>query len=125
MAACHSSERDEKDEAMGFSCESGSGARDERAELLIRFVAGEPKAIVASYRLNLSAVVAFFLRRTDGREVAADLTAEVFAAAVIAAPRNDSDRRPAPAWLHGIASHKLVDSGRRGRVETSLGGAWR
>jgi RNA polymerase sigma-70 factor (ECF subfamily) len=51
------------------------------------------------------------------REVTADLTAEVFAAALVAAPRYDPDARPALAWLYGIASHKLADSRRRGRVE--------
>jgi RNA polymerase sigma-70 factor (ECF subfamily) len=67
--------------------------------------------------LNLGAVVAFLLRRTGDREVTTDLGAEVFAAALIAAPRYDPDARPALAWLHGIASHKLADSRRRGRVE--------
>jgi RNA polymerase sigma factor (sigma-70 family) len=102
---------------MGTFSDSGSDGRDESAELLSRFVAGDPRAFVAFYRLNLPAVVAFFLRRTGDREVTADLTAEVFAAALIAAPRYDPDRRPALAWLHGIASHKLADSRRRGRVE--------
>jgi RNA polymerase sigma-70 factor (ECF subfamily) len=100
----------------GFS-DSESRARDEGAELLSRFVAGDSRAFVAFYRLNLPAVVAFFLRRTGDREVTADLTAEVFAAALIAAPRYEPDRRPALAWLHGIAAHKLADSRRRGRVE--------
>jgi RNA polymerase sigma factor (sigma-70 family) len=102
---------------MGAFSDSASGARDESAELLSRFVAGDARAFVAFYRLNLPAVVAFFLRRTGDREVTADLTAEVFAAALIAAPRYEPDRRPALAWLHGIASHKLADSRRRGRVE--------
>jgi RNA polymerase sigma factor (sigma-70 family) len=113
--ACHRSVRDAKDGVMGSS-DSGAGARDESAALLIRFAGGEAEAFVAFYRLNLSAVVAFFLRRTRDREVTADLTAEVFAAALIAAPRYDPGR-PALAWLHGIASHKLADSRRRGRVE--------
>lgn len=99
------------------SFDSGSDARDESAVLLVRFVAGDPQAFVAFYRLNLGAVVAFLLRRTGDREVTADLTAEVFAAALIAAPRYDPDARPALAWLHGIASHKLADSRRRGRIE--------
>jgi RNA polymerase sigma factor (sigma-70 family) len=115
-AACHRSVRDAKDEVMGSS-DSGAGARDESATLLVRFAAGEPEAFVAFYRLNVSAVVGFFLRRTGDREVTADLTAEVFAAALIAAPRYDPEVRPALAWLHGIASHKLADSRRRGRVE--------
>jgi RNA polymerase sigma factor (sigma-70 family) len=101
---------------MGSS-DSRSSARDESGSLLLRYVAGEPEAFVAFYRLNLAPVVAFFLRRTGDLEVTADLAAEVFAAALIAAPRYDPDARPALAWLHGIASHKLADSRRRGRVE--------
>jgi RNA polymerase sigma factor (sigma-70 family) len=108
--------RDAKDEVMGSS-DSGLGGRDEGAALLIRFSAGEPDAFVSFYRSNLAAVVTFFLRRTGDREVTADLTAEVFAAALIAAPRYDPDARPALAWLYGIAAHKLADSRRRGRVE--------
>ena len=99
------------------SIDPGSGTGDESAALLIRFAAGDPDAFVAFYRLNLAAVVAFFLRRTGDPEVTADLTAEVFAAALVAARRYDPAARPALAWLYGIAAHKLADSRRRGRVE--------
>lgn len=99
------------------SSDSGLSGRDQGAGLLGRFVAGEPDAFVAFYRLNLGPVVAFLLRRTGDREVTADLTAEVFAAALIAAPGYDPGAGPALAWLYGIASHKLADSRRRGRVQ--------
>ena len=70
------------------------------------------------YRRRVDAVLAFFLRRTRDRELAADLTAETFAQALAALPRY----RPRPdssalAWLFTIAHRKLVDSIRRGRVE--------
>lgn len=70
------------------------------------------------YRRRVDAVLAFFLRRTGDRELAADLTAETFAAALAGLPRY----RPRPessalAWLFTIAHRKLVDSIRRGRVE--------
>ena len=45
------------------------------------------------------------------------MTAEAFAAALLAAERYRPDERPALAWLYGIAAHKLADSRRRGRVE--------
>jgi RNA polymerase sigma-70 factor (ECF subfamily) len=101
---------------MGAS-DSDVSTGDEGAVLLGEFVAGDPEAFVAFYRLNLAPVVAFLLRRTGDREVTADLAAEVFAAALIAAPRYEASARPALAWLYGIASHKLADSRRRGRVE--------
>jgi RNA polymerase sigma-70 factor (ECF subfamily) len=86
-------------------------------ELLARFVAGDADAFVLLYRRHLAAVLAFFLRRTGDRELTADLTAEVFAAALLAAERYEPGARPALAWLYGIAAHKLSDSRRRGRVE--------
>jgi len=90
---------------------------ENRDDLLERFVAGDPGAFVQFYRRHVSAVLAFFLRRTGDPELTADLTAEVFAAALLAAPRYRPGELPAVAWLYGIAAHKLADSRRRGRVE--------
>jgi RNA polymerase sigma-70 factor (ECF subfamily) len=86
-------------------------------DLLAQFAAGDPEAFVAFYRRHLTAVLGFFLRRTGNPELTADLTAEVFAAALLAAERYRPGERPALAWLYGIAAHKLADSRRRGRVE--------
>ena len=94
----------------------GGGAQPDE-ELLRRHNAGDPDAFVAYYRRNLSAILSFFLRRTRDAELTADLTAEVFAAALLAAPRFRPGGAPARAWLYGIAAHKLIDSRRRGRVE--------
>ena len=86
-------------------------------DLLAHFAAGDAEAFVAFYRRHLPAVLGFFLRRTGNPELTADLTAEVFAAALLAAERYRPGERPALAWLYGIAAHKLADSRRRGRVE--------
>lgn len=86
-------------------------------ELLVRFVDGDPEGFVEFYRRHLAGVLGFFLRRTRDRELTADLTAEVFAAALLAAERYRPSERPALAWLYGIAAHKLADSRRHGRVE--------
>ena len=86
-------------------------------DLLAQFVAGDPGAFVQFYRDHLAPILAFFLRRTGDPELTADLTAEVFAAALLAAPRYEPGEPPALAWLYGIAAHKLADSRRRGRVE--------
>ncbi len=69
------------------------------------------------YRRRVDAVLAFFLRRTGDRELAADLTAETFAAALSALPRYSPQRSSALAWLFTIAHHKMADSIRRGQVE--------
>ena len=90
---------------------------DQDQELLARHVAGDPDAFVAFYRRNLPRVLSFFLRRTEDRELTADLTAEVFAAALLAAKRFRPGETPATAWLYAIAAHKLSDSRRRGQVE--------
>jgi RNA polymerase sigma factor (sigma-70 family) len=77
----------------------------------------DPDAFGAFYRRRVDAVLAFFLRRTGNRELAADLTAETFAAALAALPRYRPQRSTALAWLFTIAHRKLVDSIRRGQVE--------
>jgi len=92
---------------------------DDDDALLARFAGGDPEAFVAFYRRHLSAMLGFFLRRTGDRELTADLTAEVFAAALLAAERYRPGERPALAWLYGIAAHKLADSRRRGRVQAA------
>jgi RNA polymerase sigma factor (sigma-70 family) len=85
-------------------------------ELLLQ-TPGDPEAFGAFYRRHVDAVLAFFRVRTGDPEVAADLMAETFAAALLAAPRFKPRREPAVAWLFTIARRKLIDSWRRGRVE--------
>jgi RNA polymerase sigma-70 factor (ECF subfamily) len=78
----------------------------------------EPSAFAEFYRRNERSMLLFFMRRTRSGELAADLTAEVFAAALAGV---GSFRRrtgvPAQAWLYGIAGHVLSRSRRRARVE--------
>ncbi|HEX3520135.1 MAG TPA: RNA polymerase sigma factor [Solirubrobacteraceae bacterium] len=85
----------------------------------VLLVAGrrDAEAFGLFYCRRVNAVLAFFLRRTGDRELAADLTAETFAAALTALPRYRPERSSALAWLFTIAHHKLVDSLRRGQVE--------
>lgn len=91
---------------------------DDRADEVL-LVAGrsEPEAFGLFYRRRVDAVLAFFLRRTRDRELAADLTAETFAAALAALPRFRPDRSSALAWLFTIAHRKMVNAIRRGQVE--------
>jgi RNA polymerase sigma factor (sigma-70 family) len=86
-------------------------------ELVAAFAAGDERAFETFYRRHLGAVVGFLLRRTHQRELAFDLTAETFAAVVVASDRFDSEIGNAGAWLFGIAANKLRESLRRGRVE--------
>lgn len=87
------------------------------ATLLAAAARGDERAFEAFYRRYLPAVTGFHLRRTGRRELAFDLTAETFAAVVIACARYDPKRGSASTWLFGIAANKLLHSLRRGRVE--------
>lgn len=62
-------------------------------------------------------VLAFFSRRTGNAELAADLTAETFASALVGRRRYRRPRGAADAWLFAIAYHKLADAQRRGYAE--------
>ena len=69
-------------------------------------------ALLHLYEISLPQVYGYLLSRCRSRPLAEDLTAETFLAAVDA-----SRRRPAPplgpAWLVGVARHKLADHWRR------------
>ena len=69
------------------------------------------------YARHESAVLGFMLRRTGEPELAADLAAEAFAAALVSVRRFKPGPAPAAAWLYGIARHVLLSSVRRRQVE--------
>jgi RNA polymerase sigma factor (sigma-70 family) len=72
------------------------------------------------YDRHVHAVLGFFARRTQDPELAADLTAETFAAALTGRRRFRRANTPAVAWLFGIAQHKLADARRRGSAEDRM-----
>jgi RNA polymerase sigma factor (sigma-70 family) len=72
-------------------------------------------AFAEFYARHERAVLAYFARRVDRGEVAADLAAEAFAEALASRARFGGGN--AVAWLYGIAAHVLSHSVRRGRVE--------
>lgn len=65
------------------------------------------------YRRHVAAVLAFYASRGIDPHRAGDLTAETFAAALLARRRYRRERAPARTWLLGIAVNKLGDSRRR------------
>src|SRR5215211_4221133 len=69
------------------------------------------------YRRHVEAVLRFHARSTRNPEVAADLAAETFAAALEARTRFTPGGPPARAWLFGIAMKKLADYQRKGYAE--------
>jgi RNA polymerase sigma-70 factor (ECF subfamily) len=62
-------------------------------------------------------LLAFFRRATGHADVAADLTAEVFAVALASLDSFRPELGSARGWLFGIARHELAQSWRRGRVD--------
>lgn len=77
----------------------------------------DPAAFGQFYDRYERAVAGYFMARTRDPELAADLTAEVFAAALAAASGYEEQGKTAVPWLFTIASNTLVSSIRRGRVE--------
>ena len=59
----------------------------------------------------------YMVARVRDGELAADLTAETFAAALISAPRFRPRPEPAASWLFGIARNVLRSSLERSRVD--------
>jgi RNA polymerase sigma factor (sigma-70 family) len=86
-------------------------------ELLRGISDSDRDAFAVFYRRHLPLVVGFLARETRDPEVAADLTAEVFAAVALAARRFRPSHASAAPWLIGIARNALGASRRRGRVD--------
>jgi RNA polymerase sigma-70 factor (ECF subfamily) len=84
---------------------------------LLGLTATSPQAFGVFYDRFEADVLAFLYRATGRADIAADLTAEVFAAALQSVRGFDPGRGSARAWLFGIARHELSDTWRRGRVE--------
>ena len=77
---------------------------------------GPADAFGEFYDRHEDAVLAYFLRRSDSAELAADLTAETFSRAVLWREDYDPERVDAAAWILGIAHEVFDESYRLGRV---------
>jgi hypothetical protein len=67
---------------------------DRGDDALLAAAAADPEAFARFYRLHVGGVIAYFRRRVGSTELAADLTAETFAAAVEGRRRSPRARRP-------------------------------
>lgn len=83
---------------------------------LLRRARDDPESFGTFYDRHARTVLVFCVRRTGCAETAADLTAEVFAAAYAGRRRFRDTGAPAEAWLFGIARRQIGTFLRRQRV---------
>ena len=76
-------------------------------------IARETDALESFYRDHVEAVQRFVARRVSDPQLAADLTADVFLAAVDSASSYDSSRGPVVAWLYGVGRNAIAAEARR------------
>jgi len=81
--------------------------------LLVQAAQKDPAQFAELYEQNFVRVYAFIVRRVGSREVAEDLTSEVFHKALAALPRFDWRGIPFSAWLIRIASNVVTDEWKR------------
>jgi RNA polymerase sigma factor (sigma-70 family) len=96
-------------DASGPDCTSGS---------LVASIATDTDALEVFYREHVEAVQRFIARRVGSPDTAADLTADVFVAAMRAAPSYAPERGTPRSWLFGIARHQIADSYRAAAKES-------
>ncbi|UUW91783.1 RNA polymerase sigma factor [Pimelobacter simplex] len=93
-----------------------AGASDD-----VRRIGHDPDAFEAFYRAHLELVQRFVARRVSDPHLAADLTADVFLAAVDAAGGYDPRRGRPAAWVTGVARNVVAAEFRRqGRQRTAV-----
>jgi RNA polymerase sigma-70 factor (ECF subfamily) len=86
----------------------------------LRWIGTDPDLFEAFYREHVEDLQRFVARRVGDRERAADLTAEIFLAAIDSADRYRPRKGEPRAWLFGIA-RVLVASERRQRGRERIG----
>ena len=80
-------------------------------------IATDPHALEVFYRSHVEAVQSFIARRVDEPFLAADLTADVFLAAIASAGSYRKGRGNPTAWLFGVARNVLAADRRRSARE--------
>jgi RNA polymerase sigma factor (sigma-70 family) len=105
-------------ESVTIGVVMGLVARSSDENLLAATRAGDAEAFGVFFARHSRTVLQFVRRRVGSAELAADLTAETFAAALIAVHRDHAREVPdGAAWLCGIARFKIIDSYREARLQ--------
>lgn len=102
---------------------ASSADNDPRSDAeLLAATPHDARAFAVFYRRHVGGVLLFFRAHRQQPEVAADLMAETFAGALVAARRYRPRKASPTTWLYAIARNKLVDAYRRGRVRDQARG---
>jgi RNA polymerase sigma-70 factor (ECF subfamily) len=80
-------------------------------------IAQDPEVLEAVYREHVEAVEQFVARRVSDPYLVADLTADVFVAAIDAAASYRPERGTPVAWLFGVARNVVANEHRRAARE--------
>ena len=95
--------------AARVSRERASVRPEEQERLLVEAAQKDPARFTELYELNFERVYAFIVRRVGDRDVAEDLTSDVFHKALANLPRFEWRGTPFAAWLCRIAANAIVD----------------
>lgn len=79
----------------------------------VPFIGRDPDLLEAFYREHAGAVRSYLVRRVGDPHLVADLTADIFLAAIEVAHRYQPGRGRPIAWLIGIARNKVADAQRK------------
>ena len=93
---------------------------DTAERLLIEAAQKDPARFAEIYENNFHRVYAYIARRVGSRDVAEDLTSDVFHKALAALPRFEWRGVPFGAWLLRIASNAIIDRAKRAAHETGI-----
>jgi RNA polymerase sigma-70 factor (ECF subfamily) len=89
---------------------ASTGSRSEAKErLLVEAAQKDPSRFGELYEMHFERVYAYIAKRVRDRDVAEDLTSEVFHRALASLPRFDWRGIPFAVWLLRIASNLIVD----------------
>jgi len=91
----------------------------------LRWIGTDPDIFDAFYREHVDGLQGFIARRVGERERAADLTAEIFLAAIESADRFRPGDGTPRAWLYGIARLVIANDARRRDAERAREDRWR
>lgn len=93
---------------------------DTSERLLIEAAQKDPARFAEIYENNFNLVYGFIARRVGSRDVAEDLTSDVFHKALAGLPRFEWRGVPFGAWLIRIASNAILDRAKHAAKESSI-----